>query len=100
MITQKIHESFLDPSFETHFNFLEGQLKTSPGGGAYLCGEQVSEADFLLIFPIEACQSWAGLGPERFPKLCAYLDMMKQRESYKIAEKKVIEIEGSFKPVF
>jgi hypothetical protein len=28
------------------------------------------------------------------------LDLMKNRESYKLAEKNVIEIEGSFKPVF
>lgn len=100
MITSKINESFLKPSFQTHFTFLEGQLKTSPGSGSYLCGKYVTEADFLMIFPIEACKSWASLTPDEFPKLCAYLDVMKQFESYKVAEKKVIEIEGSFKPVF
>ncbi|TVY59566.1 hypothetical protein LSUE1_G010105, partial [Lachnellula suecica] len=98
MITNKIDESFLAPSFQTHFDFLEGQQKTSPGGGSYLCGNNVTEADFMLIFPIEACKSWAGLTQAKYPKIWNYLELMKQRESYKAAEKKVIEIEGSFKP--
>ena len=68
MITSKIDESFLGPSYQTHFNFLEGQLKTSPGGGSYLCGREVTEADIMMIFPIEASKSWASLTPSRFPR--------------------------------
>jgi len=100
MITRKIDEAFLNPNFETHFEFLEGQLKTSPHGGSYLCGKQVTEADFLMIFPIEIGKSWGALTPMKFPKLCGYLDLMEGRELYKAAEWKVVEIEGSFKPVF
>ena len=99
MIANSLDDTFIKPSFETHFNFLEGQLNTSPGGGPFLCGANVTVADFLMIFPIEACKSWAGLTPTRFPKLCAYLDMMKKRPSYQEAERKVVEIEGSFKAV-
>lgn len=54
----------------------------------------------MLIFPIEASKSWASLTPEKFPRICAYLELMKSRASYEAAEKKVVEIEGSFKPVF
>ena len=100
MITSKINESFFKPSFQTHFEFLDGPLKKSPGIGSYLCGKDVTEANFLMIFPIEACKSWASLTPDEFPKLCAYSDMMKRFESYKVAEKRVTEIEGSFKPVY
>jgi glutathione S-transferase len=75
-------------------------LKTSPGGGPYLCGRNVTEADFLVIFPIQACKQWASLTPAKFPKVCAYLDLMESRDSYKEAERRIIEIEGSFKPVF
>lgn len=92
MITSRIDEAFLNPSFETHFKFLEGQLETSPHGGFYLCGKEVTEADFLM-FAIELCTSWAGLTSVKFPKLCGYLDLMKTRESYKAAEKRVIGIE-------
>jgi glutathione S-transferase len=99
MITSKIDDSFLGPSFQTHFDFLEDQLKSSPCGGSYLCGKEVAEADFMMILPIELCMSWAGLTSAKFPKLCAYLDLMRQRESFKVAEKKIVEIEGSFKPV-
>jgi glutathione S-transferase len=100
MITSRMDEVFLHPSFQTHFHFLEGQLKTSPDGGSYLCGSDITAADFLMIFPVEFSKSMAGLTSEKFPKLCAYLDKIKERESYKAAERKVIEIEGSFKPVF
>lgn len=100
MIYNRIKEAYLDPNFQTHFGFLESQLKTSPGGGPYLCGKNVTEADFLMIFPIEASKSWASLTPDKYPAICAYLDVMKRRESYKLAEKKIIEIEGTFKPVF
>lgn len=99
MITSKIDDSFLGPSFQTHFNFLEDQLKTSPHGGPYLCGKDVAEADFIMIFPIELCKSWADLTPSKFPKLCAYLDLMKQCDSFKIAEEKTTEVENSFKKV-
>ncbi|TVY94094.1 Glutathione S-transferase [Lachnellula willkommii] len=95
MITSRIDEAFLNPSFETHFEFLEGQLKTSPHGGPYLCGKEVTEADFLMMFAVELCQSWAALTSVKFPKLCGYLDLMKRRESYKAAERRVAEIEGS-----
>ncbi|TVY44885.1 Glutathione S-transferase [Lachnellula subtilissima] len=100
MITSKIDDAFLNPNFATHFEFLEGQLKTSPHGGFYLCGKDVTEADFLMMFPIQIGKSWAAWTPVKFPKLCGYLNLMEGRESYKAAERKVIEIEGSFKPVF
>ena len=100
MITSRISEAFLDPNFQTHFTFLESQLKTSPDGGEYLCGKALAEADLMMIFPIEASKPWAGLSAAKYPTLVAYLDKLKERESYKRAEKKVIEIEGKFKPMF
>jgi glutathione S-transferase len=100
MITGKIGEAFLDPNFQAHFGFLEGQLKTSPDGGEYLCGMELTEADIMMIFPLEASKAWAGLSEAKHPKLCAYLNWLKERDSYKTAEKKVIEVVGSFKPMF
>jgi hypothetical protein len=53
-----------------------------------------------MIFLIKAPKKRASLTLDKFPRTCAYLDLMKNRESYKAVEKKVIVIEGSFKLVF
>ncbi|TVY49360.1 Glutathione S-transferase [Lachnellula occidentalis] len=92
MITSKVDEVFLTPNFETHFEFLEGQLETSPHGGSYLCGKDIMEADFLMMFPVESCKSMAALTPGKFPLLCGYLDLMKRRESCKAAERRLVGI--------
>ena len=41
---------FLKPEFESHYKFLESQLETSPDGGQYLCGKDITAADFLMQF--------------------------------------------------
>jgi len=100
MIAGKISEGFLEPNFKAHFDFLEGQLKTSPNGGGYLCGKDLTVADIMMIFPLEAAKEWASLSQSKHPKLCAYLDRLTARDSSKRAEKRVIDVAGSFKPVF
>lgn len=74
-------------------------MKTSPDGGDYFCGEEMTEADLMMMFPIEGAKEWAGLDAKKYPLLYAYLDRLKGRESYKKAEQRIVEIEGSFKPV-
>jgi glutathione S-transferase len=100
MIAGKISEGFLDPNFKWHFDFLEGQLVTSPNGGDYLAGKDLTVADIMIIFPLQAAKEWAGLSKDTHPKLLAYLERLTARESSKRAEKRVIEVAGSFKPVF
>jgi adenylate kinase family enzyme len=65
-----------------------------------LCGKNLTKANFRMIFLIKAPKKRASLTLDKFPRTCAYLDLMKNRESYKAVEKKVIVIEGSFKLVF
>lgn len=75
---------------------MEEQLATSPGGGEYLCGKNLTAADILLSFPLEAAFSRAGLGAssDAYPKLVAYVNRMKEHESYKRAAKKAEEMSG------
>ena len=88
---------FLKPNFETHFKFLESQLETSPDGGQYLCGKDLTGADILMSFALEAAESRSGLPKEQFPRIWAYVDRLHEIESYKHAVQKIVEVEGKFK---
>ncbi|KUJ11531.1 putative glutathione S-transferase [Mollisia scopiformis] len=100
MISGKISESFLDPNFKRHFNFLESQLASSPNHGEYLARENLTVADIMIVFPLQAAIEWAGLSKGTHPKLHDYLQRMAARESSRKAEKRIVEATGSFKPVF
>ncbi|KAE8451301.1 hypothetical protein EG329_004466 [Mollisiaceae sp. DMI_Dod_QoI] len=99
-ISSKINSSFLVPNFKTHFEFLESQLVSSPNGGEYLCGPHLTGADILLSFPLIAGRSRAGLTKEKYPKLYAYVDRLREEPGYKKAAQKIIEIEGKFEETF
>jgi glutathione S-transferase len=53
-IVGKITSLFLAPNFKTHYTFLEDQLKTSLDGGQFLCEKDLTAADVLMTFPLEA----------------------------------------------
>lgn len=92
-----IRTNYLDPNFDTTFSFLEGQLKTSPGGGKYLCGSNLTAADILISFPLIAAKGRGGLLPaEKYPLLRAYVDMLEEEEGYKKSIAKVEEVDGKF----
>lgn len=95
-ISGKISSGFLEPNFKTHFEFLESQLSTSPSGGKYLCGPNLTGADILLSFPLIAGRDRAGLTKAKYPKLYDYVDRLRDAPGYQKAKEKIIEIEGSF----
>ncbi|KAI9850933.1 MAG: hypothetical protein M1838_004819 [Thelocarpon superellum] len=99
LIAGKVEASYLHPNYKTHFDFLESQMTTSPGNGEYLCGKELTGADILMSFPLEAASRRAGVNVTNYPKLSAYLDRIYEREAYKKAVEKIVEIEGEFKPV-
>ena len=87
---------FLNENFKTHFGFLESQLASSPDGGRYLCGKDLTAADILMSFPLIAGQK--KVDETAYPKLVAYRKMLEQNEVYKRSVKKVEELSGeSFK---
>lgn len=88
---------FLRPNFETHYGFVESQLKTSPDSGEYLCGSTFTAADILMSYPLEAGKARSGLTEEQCPRVWKYVSMLKEREAWKRAVQKIEEIEGSFK---
>lgn len=86
----------MQPNLRTHFSFLENQLKSSPGGGKYLCGEHLTGADIIVSFPLMAGRSRTGLTKELYPTLSAYVDRLEAEPGYKKAVEKIIEIDGKF----
>lgn len=96
-VAGKVESGFLAPNLKTHYDFLEGQLKTSPNGGGFLCGKEITAADIMLSFPLEAGQSRSGFTKEDYPQVWEYIDRLHEREAYKRAVQKIVDIEGEFK---
>lgn len=92
MITSK----YLEPNFKTNFDFLESQISSSPNNGKYLCGSELSGADFIMSFPLSASTGRVGLTKQKYPNLWAYVERLESIESYKRSVQKIIEIEGAY----
>lgn len=88
---------FLTPNFKTHFSFLESQLATSPNGGKYLCGKELSGADILMSFPLIASKGRVGLTQAAHPRIWAYTELIEAHDGYKKAVQKIIDVDGEFK---
>lgn len=50
-----------------------------------------------MSFPLEAGNSRSGMKQETYPKVFEYVEKLHQREAYKRATEKIIEVEGRFK---
>ncbi len=96
-VAGKIESSFLKRNLKTHYDFLESQLATSPDGGDYFCGKDLTAAYIMLSFPLEAGQTRSGFTESQYPKIWAYVDRIHQRDAYKRAVAKIVEVEGDFK---
>lgn len=96
-IVSRVKSFFLAPNFETHYKFLEEQLATSPGEGDYLCGRDLSSADIMMSFPLEAGKSRSGKTQVEYPRVWAYVERLHQREAYKRSVAKIEQMAGSFK---
>ncbi|KAK8233742.1 glutathione S-transferase [Phyllosticta capitalensis] len=93
-IASKVEESFLAPNFKTHFSFLEDQLRSSPNGGDYLCGKDITAADILMSFPLEGAELKGVLTKAAYPKTFAYLERLHQRDAHQRAGQKIKEVTG------
>jgi len=95
-IAGRIEAMFLHPNFKKHLDFLESQMASSPNGGEYLCGKEMTGADIMMSFPLEAMKSRAGLTKEKYPLLWAYVDRLESREASKKAVQDIVDREGIY----
>ena len=96
MITAGVESAYLRPNFRRQFDFIESQLASSPGGGDYLCGSQLTGADFMMSFGLPAAMDRGGLSKENYPKLWAYTERIEATDSFKRSVQKIIDVEGSY----
>lgn len=92
LVVGQVDSLFLTPNMKTHFGFLDSQLASSPDGGQYLCGTELTAADILMSFPLIAGKN--KLDRAAFPKVAAYSDLLESHEGYKRSIEKIEEISG------
>lgn len=98
MITGGFESAFLRPEVGRLLDFLESQIASSPNGGGYLCGHELTGADIIMSFPLNAARGRAGLSKERHPKLWAYIERLEAVDSFKRSVQKIIDTTGSYDP--
>ncbi|GAT26876.1 glutathione S-transferase [Aspergillus luchuensis] len=91
-----VEKAFLARNIQSHLEFLEDQLRSSPNGGAYLCGTELTAADIMMSFPVIAMSGRLQDQLDKFPLLAKYAERLQKEEGYIRAVKKVEEVDGKF----
>lgn len=81
-IAAKVRDGFLAPNINRNLAFIEQTLADS----AWLAGDNMSGADIMMSFPVEAAAARAGL--DSSPNMKAYLDKIHARPAYQRAIEK------------
>ena len=67
----------IQPMIDVHLDYVESELSQR----AWFAGDEMTAADIMMSFPLEAARSRAGLGPSR-PHTIAWLDTIHARPAY------------------
>jgi glutathione S-transferase len=79
MIGKTVQTSYLAPQIERQLDLMEAEL----GRSAWFAGPELTGADVMMSFPVEAAASRNGLGSR--PKLAAWLQTVHARPAYRRA---------------
>lgn len=82
-ISGQVKKQFIRPQQTLHFDFLENQLRQTP----WFLGDELTAADIMLSFPIEAAMSRANIARD-YPKLKQFADTIHARPAYQRALEK------------
>ncbi|KAI8932613.1 hypothetical protein NX059_010112 [Plenodomus lindquistii] len=91
-VASNIDSSYTDPELKNHFDFLEDYLSKS--SGEFFAGPELSGADIMIHFALEAGCQRVPLSETSYPKLYAYMRKLQQRDAYKRAGERVTEASG------
>jgi glutathione S-transferase len=70
----------IQPMIDVHLDYVEAELAQRP----WFAGGEITAADIMMSFPLEAARTRAGLGASR-PHTIAWLDKIHARPAYKAA---------------
>jgi len=70
----------IQPMIDVHLDYVESELSQR----AWFAGDEMTAADIMMSFPLEAARNRAGLGPSR-PHTIAWLDTIHARPAYQTA---------------
>lgn len=73
----------IQPMVDIHLDYVEAELAARP----WFAGDDLTAADVMMSFPLEAARSRADLGPSR-PATIAWLDKVHARPAYRAALEK------------
>ncbi|MES2054776.1 MAG: glutathione S-transferase [Pseudomonadota bacterium] len=73
----------IQPMIDVHLDYVESELAARP----WFAGEEMTAADVMMSFPLEAARSRAGLDDSR-PATIAWLDKVHSRPAYQVALEK------------
>lgn len=79
-ITSQVRSAYLGPNLKANLDHMEAEL----GKSTWFAGSEMTAADVMMSFPVEAAAVRTDLGSE-YPKLRAFLDRVQARPAYKKA---------------
>ncbi|MBX9796819.1 glutathione S-transferase [Sphingomonas sp.] len=74
----------IQPMIDTHLDFIEAELASRP----WFAGDEMTAADIMMSFPLEAAHSRAGLDNGARPATLAWLARIHARPAYRTALEK------------
>ncbi len=86
-IMGKVAIKRIQPMIDVHLDYVENELTQRP----WFAGDEMSGADIMMSFPLEAARSRAGLDESR-PHTMAWLEKVQSRPAYKRA----LEVGGPY----
>ncbi|KAL1592374.1 hypothetical protein SLS60_011453 [Paraconiothyrium brasiliense] len=92
-IADMVDNKFTNAELKLHLDYLEALLAESPNDD-FLCGPNLTGADFMMIFVLEAVVLFKTINETSYPKLYSYVRRIQNRDAYKRAGDKVSEASG------
>ena len=79
-ISGQVRSSYIGPNLKACLDYMEAEL----GKSTWFAGAELTAADVMMSFPVEAAAVRANLTTE-YPRLAAFLDRIHRRAAYKTA---------------
>jgi glutathione S-transferase len=79
-ISSQVRSAYIGPNLKASLDYMEAEL----GKSTWFAGEELTAADVMMSFPVEAAAVRANLRTE-YPRLAGFLDRIHGRPAYKAA---------------